>query len=209
MKTTLLASSGSFITAQNLDPILPKKIVDCKIAYITTASKKVDDMSYVERQRERMNEMGLSYTEIDIEGSNEEELRKILAGYDVVIVEGGNTFYLLKAIRESGFESVIKDLIEEGVVYIGTSAGSYVACPSIIMATWSNRGFDRCGVLDYTAMNLVPFLVKAHYVSEDLKELEENTKDLQYQVRPITDDQAILVRDEEIEFLGEGEEVII
>ena len=209
MKTTLLASSGSFITAQNLDPILPKKIVDCKIAYITTASKKVDDMSYVERQRERMNEMGLSYTEIDIEGSNEEELRKILAGYDVVIVEGGNTFYLLKAIRESGFESVIKDLIDEGVVYIGTSAGSYVACPSIIMATWSNRGFDKCGITDYSAMNLVPFLIKAHYTSEGKEELEENTKDLQYQVRPITDDQAILVRDEEIEFLGEGEEVII
>lgn len=49
MKTLLLASSDQFITTYPLGTLLPKKISDCKIAYITTASKKVNDISYVER----------------------------------------------------------------------------------------------------------------------------------------------------------------
>ena len=209
MKTLILTSSGSFVTANNIDRFLPKKIVDCKIAYIITASKKVDDTSYIERHRQKMDELNFSYTEIDIAGKNEDELKKILDGHDIVMVEGGNTFYLLKAVRESGFENVIKDLIKKGVVYIGSSAGSYITCPSIITATWSNRGFDRCGITDYSAMNLVPFLIKAHYTPDMKAMLEEKTKDLQYPMRILNDDQAILVRDGEVQLLGGGDEIIL
>ncbi len=137
----ILTSSGKFITKNNIDDFLPKKISNCKIAYITTASKKVDDTSYIERHKEKMNELGFSYTEIDIADKNESQLKEILIGYEIIMVEGWNTFYLLKAIYESGFDKVIKDLISKGVVYIGSSAGSYIACPSIITATWSKRWF--------------------------------------------------------------------
>lgn len=94
MKTLLLTSSGSFITANDVDHFLPKKIVDSKIAYITTASKKVYDTSYIERHRQKMSELNFSYTEIDIAGKTEEELKKALDNCDIVFVEGGNTFYL-------------------------------------------------------------------------------------------------------------------
>lgn len=209
MKTLILTSSGSFITTNNIDHFLPKKIVDCKIAYIITASKKVDDTSYIEKHRQKMNELNFSYTEIDIAGKNEDELKGVLDGYDIVLVEGGNTFYLLKAVRESGFENVIKDLISRRVVYIGSSAGSYVACPSIIMATWSKQRFDKCGITDYTAMNLVPFLIQAHYTPDIQEMLKEKIKDLQYPMRALNDDQAILVRDGEVKLLGGGDEVIM
>ena len=209
MKTLILTSSGSFITANNIDHFLPKKIIDCKIAYIITASKKVDDTSYIERQRKKMDELNFSYVEIDIAGKNEDELKVALEGYDIVMVEGGNTFYLLKAVRESGFENVIKELIKKGVVYIGSSAGSYIMCPSIIMATWSNRGFDRCEIIDYSAMDLVPFLIKAHYTPEMKEMLDEKAKGLQYPMRVLNDNQAVLVRDGEVQFLGGGDEIVM
>ena len=209
MKTLILASSGSFITTHNVDNFLPKKIADCKIAYIITASKRVDDTGYIEKHKKKMDELNFSYTEIDIAGKNEDELKKILSKYDIVMVEGGNTFYLLKAVRESGFEKVIRELIEKGVVYIGSSAGSYIACPSIIMVTWSNRGFERCGITDYTAMGLVPFLIKAHYTPDMKAMLEEKAKDLPYPIRVLNDSQAILVRDGEVQLLGGGDEIII
>ncbi|MFA6197689.1 MAG: Type 1 glutamine amidotransferase-like domain-containing protein [Patescibacteria group bacterium] len=209
MKTLILTSSGQFITAHNIDQFLPKKITDCKIAYIITASKKVNDTGYVDRHRQKMNELNFSYTEIDIAGKNESELKKALDGYDIIMVEGGNTFYLLKAVRESGFESVLQGLIEKGVVYVGSSAGSYIVCPSIIVATWSNRGFDQCGIIDYTAMNLVPFLLKAHYTLEMRAMLEEKSKDLQYPVRVLNDGQALLVQDGEVQLLGGGEEITL
>ena len=209
MKTLILTSSGSFITAHNVDHFLPKKITDCKIAYIITASKKVDDVSYIERHQQKMDELNFSYTKIDIAGKNEDELKKALDGHDIVMVEGGNTFYLLKAVRESGFENVIKELIENGVVYVGSSAGSYITCPSIVMATWSNRGFDRCGITEYSAMNLVPFLIKAHYTPDMLETLKEKVNDLQYPMRVLNDDQAILVQDGEVQLLGGGDEIIL
>ena len=209
METLILTSSGKFITTNNIDNFLPKKITDCKIAYITTASKKVFDASYVESYRQKMDELNFSYAEIDIAGKNKDELKKELDGYDIILVEGGNTFYLLKTVRESGFENVIKNLISRGIVYIGSSAGSYIACPSIIMATWSNQGFDKCGITDYTGMNLVPFLIKAHYKPEMQKMLEEKTKNLNYPVRILNDEQAILVQNGEVQLLGGGDEIII
>ena len=114
----ILTSSGQFITKNNIDHFLPKKITDCKIAYITTASKKVDDTSYIERHKQKMNELNFSYTEIDIADKNEAQLSSILTGYDIIFVEGGNTFYLLKSVHESGFDKVMKDLVSKGVVYI-------------------------------------------------------------------------------------------
>ena len=209
MKTLILTSSGSFITPHNIDHLLPKKIADCKIAYIITASKKVDDTGYIDAHRQKMDEMNFSYTEIDIAGQNENELRKALDGYDIVMVEGGNTFYLLKAVRESGFDNIIKDLLAKGVVYIGSSAGSYIACPSITMMTLSEQEFDECGITDYTAMNLVPFLIKAHYTPDTQEKLKEKAKDMQYPIRVLNDDQAVLVRDGEVRLLGSGDEIIM
>ena len=209
MRTLILASSGQFIISNNIDHFLPKKITDCKIAYIITASKKVDDTSYIDIRKQKMDELNFSYTEIDIAGKNEYELKKALGGYDIVMVDGGNAFYLLKVVRESGFNNVIKNLIKKGVIYIGSSTGSYIACPSIIMATWSNRGFDRCAITDYTAMNLVPFLIKAHYTPEMKKKLYEKFKDIEYPLRILNDNQALLVQDGKVQLLGGGNEIII
>lgn len=209
MKTLILTSSGQFITANNVDHFLPKKIADCKIAYIITASKKVSDTGYIDRHRQKMDELNFSYDEIDITGMNENELKKALDGHDIIMVEGGNTFYLLKAIRESGFEEVVKELIEKGVVYIGSSAGSYVACPSIVVSTYAKKQKDRCGVTDFTAMNLVPFLIKAHYTPDLLTELKEIRGKVDYPLHILNDQQALLIRDGEVQLLGGGDEIIL
>jgi len=209
MKTLILTSSGNFITTNNINCFLPKKIVNCKIAYIITASKKVDDTNYIDKHRQKMDELNFSYTEIDIAGQNKNELKKTLGGYDIVMVEGGNSFYLLKAVRESGFDNIIKDLIAKDVVYIGSSAGSYIVCPSIVMATWSKQKFDECGITDHTAINLVPFLIQAHYTPDMQKMLKKKSKNLQYPIRALNDEQAILVRNEKIQLLGSGDEIIM
>ena len=174
MKTLILSSKGQFITPDNVDRFLPKKLSACKIAYIITASQKSINPDYLEIHRKKMDELHLSYTEMDIAGKNEAELEKMFSSYDIILVGGGNTFYLLKAVRESGFENVIKKLIAKGVVYIGSSAGAYIACPSIIMATWTQRNPDRYNITEYTGMNLVPFLINAHYTPDELEFLKDN-----------------------------------
>lgn len=209
MKTLILTSSGQFITSNNIDKFLPKKIADCKIAYIITASLGKKDTGYVGRHREKMNELKWHYTEMDIAGKSESELRKKLAGCDIVFVEGGNTFYLLKAVRESGFENVIKDLISKGVTYIGSSAGSYIACPTIFMSTFSKEKNNRCGVTDLTAMNLIPFLIKAHFTPDMLPNLKEIRKIVNYPMYLLNDNQALLIRGEKVKLIGGGENIIL
>lgn len=208
MKTIILASHRQLLAANYIDNFLPKPLSKAKILYVTTASKEVDDKGFVERTRQKMDELNFSYTEFDIEGKTELELKKALSSTDIIYVEGGNTFYLLKAVRESGFEKLAKEAIENGVVYWGVSAGSYIACPSIVMATWSGH-FDNDGVTDLTAMNLVPFLIKAHYAPDMLPLLTEKSKDLQLPLRVLTDEQAVIVKDGEVQLMGSGEGLIL
>ena len=124
-------------------------------------------------------------------------------------MEGGSTFYLLKAVHGSGFDKVIKELIKKGVVYVGSSAGSYIACPTIEVSTWEKPGEekDRFGVTDLTAMNLIPFLIVAHY-DPDLKEaLRKKISQTKYETKILKDGQAILVEDNNYKLVGEGEEI--
>jgi len=208
MKTIILASSGELISDNNINQFLPQPLSEAKILYVTTASKKVNDSGYVERTRQKMDELNYFFTEYDIVGKSEEELKKALSSHDVVYVEGGNTFCLLKAVRDTAFDKVVRDAIENGLVYWGVSAGAYIACPSIIMATWSDR-FDRCGVTDWSAMNLVPFLIKAHYTPDMLETLKEKSKDLQFPLRVLNNQQAVLVRNGEVQLIGGGDEITL
>lgn len=98
-------------------------------------------------------------------------------------------------------------VIEKGVPYIGSSAGSYIACPTIEMATWSLKQKDRFGVTEFSAMNLVPFLVKAHYVLEMGEVLQDKILESKYETKILKDGQAILVEDDKYKLVGEGEEI--
>lgn len=207
-QTLLLISSGSFLE-KDLTPILGKPLKDYKLAHIITASKGqgVRNLSYLDRTRDRLTEQNCYFEDIDIEGKNEIELRTIFAKFDGVFVNGGSTPYLLKCIRESGFDKVIKELLPQGFLYVGASAGSYVVCPTIEMALWPHQDkYDHCGLTEFTAMNLVPFLINVHYTPGDRELLKEKIPQASNLVRILTDGQAILVKDDEVIFLG-GEEI--
>lgn len=210
IKKLLLVSDANFVIREGVN-LLFKDISGVQLAYVTTASKGTRDDAYLGVHKKMMRERGLNFEEVDIEGKTEVELGSILQGKDVVFVEGGNTFYLLNAVRESGFGRVVRDFIDRGGVYIGSSAGSYIACPTIEMSTWKKPGEekDNFGVADLTALNLVPFLVRAHYQPEQKAFLKEKIAQSQYPTRVLRDGQAILVEGEKYTFLGEGEEIIL
>ena len=137
-------------------------------------------------------------------------MREILINKEVIFVDGGNTFYLLKCIRESGFDKLIGKLVEKGIIYIGASAGSYVACPSIEMATWRHQDkYNRFGVTDFTGLSLVSFLVTAHYREEFKNVIKEGISASRYAVKILTDNQALLIKGKEIKLIGDGQEIKI
>ncbi|MFH1232718.1 MAG: Type 1 glutamine amidotransferase-like domain-containing protein [Patescibacteria group bacterium] len=201
----ILASNLSFLLkyGYNLTGI-PKS--EMKIGYITTASKGART-DFNQKLKIVIRGEGYSLDEIDIEGKSEEEIKHFFKDKNIIQIDGGNTFYLLKAIRESGFAEILKELLNEGKIYIGTSAGAYVMCPTIEVANWDNTGQDRFGITDFTALNYVPFILKAHYKDEAEVLVKEKIKTLKYPIKILRDGQGILVDDNKYTFIGDGEEV--
>jgi dipeptidase E len=201
----ILASDLGFLLeyGYNLTGI-PKS--EMKIGHITTAYKvSRNSLDFFKKLSETIKENGYDMEDFDIEGKTKEEIKDFFKDKNVIHIEGGNTFYLLKAIRETGFADILKELLDEGRVYIGTSAGSYVMCPTIEVADWNPDGKDRFGITDFTALNYVPFVLKVHYTDDQEQKVKANLPTLKYPIRILRDVQGILVENGKSMFFG-GEE---
>lgn len=82
-----------------------------------------------------------------------------LESSEVLFVGGGNSFRLLRDTRRMGLIDVIRRRVAEGMLYIGISAGSNLACPTI--KTTNDMPITAPDGLD--ALNLVPFQINPHY----------------------------------------------
>ena len=78
---------------------------------------------------------------------------------DAIAVGGGNTFHLLREMYRSGALEAIRERAMAGVPYLGWSAGSVVACPTI--RTTNDMPIVEPPSLD--SLGLVPFQINAHY----------------------------------------------
>lgn len=204
----ILASDLSFLLKYGYDLTgIPKE--ELKIGYVTTASKVARTQSFFEDVKNQMKEAGYLFEEIDIENKSEKELLEFFNDKNIIHVEGGNTFYLLKVIREGGFGDVLKKLLDDGKIYIGTSAGAYIMCPTIEVANWNEDGKDRFGMTDFTALNYVPFILKAHYTDYKEAKIKKEALTSKYPLRVLKDGQGILVEDSKCTFIGDTEEITI
>jgi len=209
METILLTSAGIFdVKDKRVFDIFGEKPEKRKIAYVTTAAKPEKDALYVDEERKELRAAGFRVESLDIEGKNAKELKRLLKDKNIIYVQGGNTFYLLKRAKESGFDKVVRELLKKGVIYVGVSAGSYIACPTIEAAAWKNQDQNIVGLTDLTALNLTPFILFCHYRPEHKELLEAKKSFVSYPLRILTDEQAILIRGRRAEFLG-GPEIKI
>jgi len=89
---------------------------------------------------------------------------KAIEQTDAIFIGGGNTFRLLKALQDLELLEPIRRKVKSGTPYIGSSAGSNVAGPTIKttkdMPIVQPRSFDSLG--------LVPFQISPHYLNPDL-----------------------------------------
>lgn len=88
---------------------------------------------------------------------------KAIEDAEAIVVGGGNTWQLVRTMRDNGLIDTIRRRVSGGIPYIGWSAGSNVACPTLRttndMPVIDPKGFD--------CMNLVPFQINPHYLDKN------------------------------------------
>lgn len=208
MVETILLTSGGMQVQDDILKVLPKAPTQIKLAHIITAAAIFPTAPWRDKDKKRMLAVGFQVEDIDIAGKSETQLRRLLQNKDVIYVQGGDPFYLLQQAKASGFDRIIKKLVKAGTIYIGVSAGSYIACPQLLPAIWKKPDRARYGLAkDETAMNLVSFLVSVHYDENDRDAIKKGTAQTKYPVYILTDDQAVLVHDSNVTLVGKGQPI--
>jgi dipeptidase E len=118
-----------------------------------------DQDAYVEKARERFRRMGYDLDSLH-QASNK---HLAIANASAIFIGGGNTFRLLKALYDFELLPLIKDRVERGMPYIGSSAGSNVAGPTI--KTTNDMPIVEPPSL--RALELVSFQINPHYLDPD------------------------------------------
>lgn len=108
-----------------------------KVGFIPTAGDAFDSAPYFRtRTLRQLKSWGYDIIDMDISKMTQEEIIKSLDYIDVLFIGGGNTFYLLQEFQKKPkIRDEISRRIDEGMLYIGESAGAIIACDDISFST--------------------------------------------------------------------------
>ena len=128
-----------------------------RVAFVPYAMSDHD--GYSRRTRERMSQLGYDCTSVHETADPVAALRAA----DAVFIGGGNTFRLLDWIYRTGLLTALRERAEDGMPYVGSSAGSNVACISIK----TTNDMPIVEPPSFTGISLVPFNINPHYIDPD------------------------------------------
>lgn len=118
-----------------------------------------DRDKYAETAQRRFAHMGYELSSIH----NAANPKRAIEETDAVFIGGGNTFRLLKALYDFDLLGPIRERVQNGMPYIGSSAGSNVAAPTI--RTTNDMPIVQPPSFD--ALGLVSFQINPHYIDPD------------------------------------------
>lgn len=168
MKPILLASSiadsGPDVVKKYLKPGMT-------CLFINTAGEiETGDKQWQINDRQGLVDGGLKVDEYTLSGKSRVQVAETLNKYDIVHVNGGNSFYLLQQMRKCGFDEIIRDYVSKKIVYLGSSAGSIVAGPDIQTVHHMDKMALAPELKDTIGLGLVNVCIMPHWGSDDFKD---------------------------------------
>lgn len=111
--------------------MLGKPVSEAKVLFIPTAAINDEARKMAGKCRDELLHAGINpenITVYDVDGSlsADEAMTQ-----DMIYFTGGDTGYLLRRIKDTGFDAIIKKMVYANKVYVGVSAGSVIAAPNI------------------------------------------------------------------------------
>jgi dipeptidase E len=129
-----------------------------RVLFIPYAGVRQSWDAYAEVVRAPFEAMGYELDPVHRFSTASEAVRNA----EAIVVGGGNTFHLLRGLYETALIESIRERVTAGIPYIGWSAGSNVACPTI-------RTTNDMPIVEPPSLNalgLVPFQINPHYMDE-------------------------------------------
>src|SRR5665647_595006 len=130
-----------------------------KTLFIPFAAVAFSFDTYETKVKERFAELNHPLTSIH----NAKDYAKAVNEAEAIVIGGGNTWQLVRMMNDSSLFPLIRERVMAGIPFIGWSAGSNVACPTLRttndMPIIDPKGFD--------CLNLVPFQINPHYLDKN------------------------------------------
>ncbi len=111
---------------------------------------------YTDRVSEVFSKLGIEIVSVH----NSKDPVKLIQESEAVAVGGGNTFHLVSEMQKTGIMDTIKERSSNGMPYMGWSAGSNVACPSLM----TTNDMPIIEPPSFNCMGIIPFQINPHYL---------------------------------------------
>ena len=125
-----------------------------RVLFVPFALK--DRAGYAAKARAAFEEIGFGLDSLH----ESRDAERTILGAEAIFCGGGNTFRLLDALYDLDALLPIRRRVEEGMPYTGASAGSNLACPTIM----TTNDMPIVEPLSFEALGLVPFQINPHYL---------------------------------------------
>jgi dipeptidase E len=201
MKKLILTSNGvsSKLVESSFLELINGEVKDKRVLVLRSTRKDPDEYGF--EILEELKNIGFNERNIRFVNPFKEVASKDMKEYDVIYSAGGNTFVITDSIKKRGFDSLIKDMVNSGVVYLGVSAGTIMMGPSIEIAGIGKGGDPNyINLEDLEGMGVTKITAFPHYDDENEEDILEFEKEKKLSVERIKDGECILVKGDVIEF---------
>lgn len=127
-----------------------------KALFIPYAAVTFSYDEYEQKVKNRFNEVGHDVVSIH----HFSDPVKAIMDAPAIVVGGGNTWMLLKCLRDNKLIAPVRKKVMSGTPYIGWSAGSNVTCPTIM----TTNDMPVTAPSSFRAFGLIPFQINPHYL---------------------------------------------
>ncbi|HYG38202.1 MAG TPA: Type 1 glutamine amidotransferase-like domain-containing protein [Cytophagales bacterium] len=202
-KLFLYSLSISAGQAAELTDLVGKDPKDITFALIENAADVEEGSeNWLGGFRNMLQSNGYQLEQLDLRNwlNRQKALREKLSDKDVIWIGGGNTFYLRWILRETGADKIIAELISQGKVYAGWSAGAIVAGPTLQYIDAMENLTDVPEII-WEGLNLTNIVVVPHLDSSDFSEVAKKVnlrlENTGYDVVPLDDNQVLIINGNE------------
>lgn len=177
-----------------------------KLLFIPYAAVTIPYDEYLKSVANQLQTAGFQTESVD-------QLRitdSLLSQFDAIAVGGGNTFQLRSMLGKNKLMVAIRNAVENGMPYIGWSAGSNITSPSI--KTTNDMPIVEPDSFD--GLNLVPFQINPHYTEATIPNHGGESRNMRLQefvtlnrdasVVGLPEGSLLRVENEKLYFIGKG-----